>query len=97
MATMSSRSVLPKLRRQRTGLKIAQRLITLSNCPDFIPRAFVGHVSELACHPFGCRVLQKTFESLDPEQTRDLLEEMHEDILKYTTDSFGSELIRSPG
>jgi hypothetical protein len=70
-----------------------QRLITLDACPDFIPQSFTAHVGELACHPYGCRVLQKTFECLQSSQTRQLLEEMHQEILKFTNDQFGSEYL----
>jgi len=68
-----------------------KRLITLDGCPDFIPQSFTSHVAELATHPYGCRVLQKTFECLTLDQTRDLLEEMHDNIIRFTNDSFGSE------
>jgi hypothetical protein len=68
-----------------------QRLITLDGCPDFIAQSFSNHVAELATHPYGCRVLQKTFECLPTEQTRDLLEEMHGNIIRFTNDSFGSK------
>ena len=73
-----------------------QRLITIDGCPDFIPQSFSNHVAELATHPYGCRVLQKTFECLASEQTRDLLEEMHGNIIKFTNDSFGSKSISPP-
>lgn len=68
-----------------------KRLITLDGCPDFIPQSFTSHVAELATHPYGCRVLQKTFECLTLDQTRDLLEEMHDKIIRFTNDSFGSK------
>ncbi|KIR28760.1 pumilio 2 [Cryptococcus deuterogattii 99/473] len=46
--------------------------------PQSIPDSFIGHVEELAKHPYGCRVLQKTFENLDDKMKRSLLDEMHE-------------------
>jgi hypothetical protein len=77
----------PKSEKRRADI---QRLITLDGCPDFIPQSFSNHVAELATHPYGCRVLQKTFECLPSEQTRELLEEMHGNIIRFTNDSFGS-------
>ncbi|KAF7338257.1 PUM-HD domain-containing protein [Mycena venus] len=37
---------------------------------------FIGHVFELASHPFGCRVLQRCLEHLPDTQTRPLLDEL---------------------
>jgi len=37
---------------------------------------FIGHVFELASHPFGCRVLQRCLEHLPDVQTRPLLDEL---------------------
>lgn len=53
--------------------------------------AFVGHVKELSTHPFGCRVLQKTFEVLTPDKIGPLLAELHECALDLMFDQFGSE------
>lgn len=66
-------------------------MITLEHCPDFVVHAFVHHVEELGCHPFGCRVLQKMFETLPAERLRVLLDEMHRNILRFAMDQFGSE------
>lgn len=69
---------------------VIQRLISLDP-PKEITDAFIGHVQELSSHPFGCRVLQKSFEVLDPVKIRPLLDEMHSCSLKLMIDQFGSE------
>ncbi|KAJ6547613.1 armadillo-type protein [Mycena capillaripes] len=51
---------------------------------------FIGHVLELASHPFGCRVLQRCLQHLPDVQTRPLLDEL---LLNHTAplmqDQFG--------
>ncbi|EIW70182.1 hypothetical protein TREMEDRAFT_29689 [Tremella mesenterica DSM 1558] len=71
-----------------------ERLITLDP-PDFVTKAFVGHVLELGTHPYGCRVLQKTFENLPVERTRALIDEMHLHTVKFTMDQFGNYVVQS--
>lgn len=56
--------------------------------------SFRGHVYELASHPYGCRVLQRCFEYLAPEQTRPLLDELHECTLDLMQDQFGNYVIQ---
>lgn len=72
---------------------VIQRLISLDP-PKEVTDAFIGHVQELSAHPFGCRVLQKSFEVLDPVKIRPLLDEMHNCSLKLMIDQFGSESCR---
>lgn len=69
---------------------VIQRLISLDP-PKDVTDAFIGHVQDLSTHPFGCRVLQKSFEVLEPIKIRPLLDEMHECVLKLMMDQFGSE------
>jgi len=70
---------------------VIQRLIALDP-PMCIIEAFKGHVRELSCHPFGCRVLQKSFEIISPTKIRPLLNELHTCAGQLMTDQFGSEL-----
>lgn len=69
---------------------VIQRLVALDP-PAEIINAFKGHVLELSCHPFGCRVLQKLLEILPPTKTRTLLDEMHASAAQLMLDQFGSE------
>ncbi|KAJ7685234.1 armadillo-type protein [Mycena polygramma] len=56
---------------------------------------FIGHVSELASHPFGCRVLQRCLQHLPDAQKRPLLDEL---LLNHTAplmqDQFGNYVIQ---
>ncbi|KAL4253133.1 hypothetical protein ABKN59_004100 [Abortiporus biennis] len=56
--------------------------------------AFRGHVLELASHPYGCRVLQRCLEYLPDDQTRPLLNELHESALKLMQDQFGNYVVQ---
>ncbi|CAK9784503.1 ARM repeat-containing protein [Cutaneotrichosporon oleaginosum] len=73
---------------------VIQRLISLDP-PKEVTDAFIGHVQELSAHPFGCRVLQKSFEVLDPVKIRPLLNEMHNCSLKLMIDQFGNYVVQS--
>lgn len=73
---------------------VIQRLIALDP-PASVLDAFKGHVYELSVHPFGCRVLQKTFEAIPPAKIRPLLNEMHMSSARLMTDQFGSGWKRS--
>ncbi|KAJ7774846.1 armadillo-type protein [Mycena metata] len=56
---------------------------------------FIGHVHELASHPFGCRVLQRCIEYLPDAQTRPLLDELlHHHTLNLMQDQFGNYVIQ---
>ncbi|WVF71933.1 hypothetical protein IAT40_006743 [Kwoniella sp. CBS 6097] len=73
---------------------VIQKLILLAP-PQSVPDAFVGHVKELSMHPYGCRVLQKMFESLEDGMKRPLLEEMHQCTLPLIEDQFGNYVVQS--
>ncbi|BEI81667.1 hypothetical protein CcaverHIS002_0208270 [Cutaneotrichosporon cavernicola] len=73
---------------------VIQRLISLDPSKE-VTDAFIGHVQELSAHPFGCRVLQKSFEVLDPVKIRPLLDEMHNCSLKLMIDQFGNYVVQS--
>ncbi|KIR59794.1 pumilio 2 [Cryptococcus bacillisporus CA1873] len=73
---------------------VVQRMINIGP-PQSIPDSFIGHVEELAKHPYGCRVLQKTFENLEDKMKRSLLDEMHECVIPLTEDQFGNYVIQS--
>ncbi|WWD01141.1 hypothetical protein V866_008080 [Kwoniella sp. B9012] len=73
---------------------VIQRLIILGP-PQTVPDAFIGHIEELAKHPYGCRVIQKMFENLDEDMKRTLLDEMHEHTLDLMEDQFGNYVVQS--
>ncbi|EJT50837.1 RNA binding protein Pumilio [Trichosporon asahii var. asahii CBS 2479] len=73
---------------------VIQRLITLDPPRGFMD-AFIGHVRELSTHPFGCRVLQKSFEVLPPEKIRPLLDEMHTCSHELMINQFGNYVVQS--
>lgn len=56
--------------------------------------AFTDNVYNLATHPYGCRVLQRCFEHVSPEQSLPLLDELHQNATALMQDQFGvSDLI----
>jgi len=55
---------------------------------------FRGNVYELATHPYGCRVLQRCLEHLPEEQTRSLLDEMHNYTNNLMLDQFGNYVVQ---
>ncbi|WVQ98978.1 hypothetical protein IAU59_006110 [Kwoniella sp. CBS 9459] len=73
---------------------VIQKLILLAP-PQSVPDAFVHHVEELSKHPYGCRVLQKIFETLEDDMKRPLLEEMHKCTLPLIEDQFGNYVVQS--
>ncbi|WVW82832.1 hypothetical protein I302_104844 [Kwoniella bestiolae CBS 10118] len=73
---------------------VIQKLIILGP-PQTVPDAFIGHIEELAKHPYGCRVIQKMFENLEDEMKRTLLDEMHEHTLDLMEDQFGNYVVQS--
>lgn len=73
---------------------VIQRLIALDPPPAILD-AFKGHVRELSCHPFGCRVLQMSFEILKPARIRPLLNELHACAGQLMTDQFGNYVVQS--
>ncbi|WWC60863.1 uncharacterized protein I303_103439 [Kwoniella dejecticola CBS 10117] len=73
---------------------VIQRLILLGS-PQSVPDAFIGHVQELARHPYGCRVIQKMFENLEESAVRELLDEMHNHTAELMEDQFGNYVVQS--
>ncbi|KAK8869572.1 hypothetical protein IAR55_000139 [Kwoniella newhampshirensis] len=73
---------------------VVQRLIALDP-PQSLMDAFCGHVQDLSKHAYGCRVLQKTFETVDEDRKRPLLEEMHLYTLALIEDQFGNYVVQS--
>ncbi|KAK2466901.1 hypothetical protein APHAL10511_001159 [Amanita phalloides] len=55
---------------------------------------FRGNVYDLATHPYGCRVLQRCLEHLPDEQTRPLLDEMHNYTHNLMQDQFGNYVVQ---
>lgn len=55
---------------------------------------FKTHVFEMATHPYGCRVLQRCFEHVEPELTRPLLNEMHLRTLELMQDQYGNYVMQ---
>ncbi|KAJ7172428.1 armadillo-type protein [Mycena filopes] len=56
---------------------------------------FIGHVFELASHPFGCRVFQRCIQYLPDVQTRPLLDELlHNHTMNLMQDQFGNYVIQ---
>ncbi|WWC69214.1 uncharacterized protein I206_103151 [Kwoniella pini CBS 10737] len=73
---------------------VIQRLIQLGP-PQSVPDSFIGHIEELAKHPYGCRVVQKMFENLDESMVRSLLDEMHNFTADLMEDQFGNYVVQS--
>ncbi|KAF8636458.1 hypothetical protein AX17_003274 [Amanita inopinata Kibby_2008] len=55
---------------------------------------FRGNVYDLATHPYGCRVLQRCLEHLPDEQTRPLLDELHNYTPSLMQDQFGNYVVQ---
>jgi pumilio RNA-binding family len=51
--------------------------------------AFRGNVYNLMVHRHGCRVLQRCFEHVSPEQAMPLLDELHQNAMALMQDEFG--------
>jgi pumilio RNA-binding family len=54
-----------------------------------------GHVKDIACHAYGCRVLQRIVENSPRKKIRPLLDELRNDILELMQDQFGVRASRS--
>ncbi|KAF6777274.1 hypothetical protein AHF37_03341 [Paragonimus kellicotti] len=62
---------------------------------DFIIAAFRGQVVLLSSHPYGCRVIQRILEHCLTEQTRPILEELHEGVEHLVKDQYGNYVIQA--
>ncbi|CAG8590302.1 540_t:CDS:2 [Acaulospora colombiana] len=67
--------------------RVAAERITFIN-------AFTDNVYNLATHPYGCRVLQRCFEYSSQEQTKPLMEEIHQNAMALMQDQFGNYVIQ---
>lgn len=70
--------------------KVIQKFLeqSVSEHPTLV-RIFKSHVFEMATHPYGCRVLQRCYEHVDPEVVKPLLQEMHTKTLNLMQDQYG--------
>ncbi|KZO95288.1 ARM repeat-containing protein [Calocera viscosa TUFC12733] len=77
------------------GNHVVQKLIERVS-PDRLTfvEAFKGNVLELSTHAYGCRVLQRCLEHLTEEQTRPLLDELHDYTASLMQDQFGNYVIQ---
>jgi pumilio RNA-binding family len=64
---------------------------------SFFIATFKNHVYELATHAYGCRVLQRCFEHVEPDLVRPLLNELHLRTINLMQDQYGvSSTARCP-
>ncbi|EJU05662.1 ARM repeat-containing protein [Dacryopinax primogenitus] len=77
------------------GNHVVQKLIERVS-PDRLTfvEAFKGSVYDLSTHTYGCRVLQRCLEHLTEEQTRPLLDELHEHTANLMQDQFGNYVVQ---
>lgn len=61
---------------------------------SFFVATFKNHVYELATHAYGCRVLQRCFEHVEPDLVRPLLNELHLRTLNLMQDQYGNYVIQ---
>ncbi|KAL7424207.1 hypothetical protein Q5752_001793 [Cryptotrichosporon argae] len=73
---------------------VVQRLLMLDP-PQTLLDSFLGNVFELATHPFGCRVLQKSIETLPTKRLRKVLDELHMTVGNLMEDQFGNYVVQS--
>lgn len=81
--------------RDSNGNHVVQRLIEKvpSDRLSFVA-SFQGNVYDLSRHPYGCRVLQRCLEHLPEEQTRTLVDELHQNAVDLMKDQFGNYVIQ---
>lgn len=58
------------------------------------PEVFANNAKELATHPYGCRVLQRSFEHIGQARSRDLIEQLHESVDNLVVDMFGNYVVQ---
>ncbi len=61
---------------------------------QFILDTFKGKVKELASHPYGCRVVQRTLEHCNNEQKKPILEELRDCCAELVQDCYGNYVIQ---
>ncbi|CCW69587.1 unnamed protein product [Phytomonas sp. Hart1] len=77
---------------------VVQKIIEV--CPSkcqFLVDAFLPHLNELACHAYGCRVLQRTFEkchAVNGVNIRPLLEAVIDRISEFTIHQYGNYVVQ---
>ena len=54
----------------------------------------VGYVLNLSTHMYGCRVVQKAIESIEPDQQSKLAKELEGNIMKCVRDQNGNHVIQ---
>jgi pumilio RNA-binding family len=66
----------------------SQRLV------EFIVSEFLGHISVMAVHCYGCRVVQRLLEKLDPEDSRSLVAEILANLWQLAQDQYGNYVVQ---
>ncbi|TIC75993.1 ARM repeat-containing protein [Wallemia mellicola] len=75
---------------------VIQRIIERVD-PDKLgnfPEVFANNAKELATHPYGCRVLQRSFEHIGQARSRELIEQLHESVDNLVVDMFGNYVVQ---
>ncbi len=82
--------------KDQNGNHVVQKCI---ECVDpvalqYIVDSFHGQVFSLSTHPYGCRVIQRILEHCTVEQTKPLLDELHEHTESLVQDQYGNYVIQ---
>ena len=82
--------------KDQNGNHVVQKCI---ECVDpvglqFIVEAFRSQVYSLSTHPYGCRVIQRILEHCTVDQTKPLLDELHEHTEPLVQDQYGNYVIQ---
>lgn len=60
----------------------------------FFPKHFYLQVYALSSHPYGCRVIQRILEHCSAEQTRVILDELHQSVDDLVNDQYGNYVVQ---
>ena len=82
--------------KDQNGNHVVQKCI---ECVDpvalqYIVDSFHSQVFSLSTHPYGCRVIQRILEHCTVEQTKPLLDELHEHTESLVQDQYGNYVIQ---